>query len=480
MLAELEEARRAVAQAAGAPEALALAMAGLEETFTRLTGKPPQHNQGQTYAARGLVYEDCRRDLDAALGPELLARLGPPLTLFLRAARWTAGALTAAIEERLAQIHADLARQMGSGTVPSHAFFAQALTSLFLKRERDPVFVAVARDLQERWARVLDLPVPAGRRVRLSSGVLAARVEEAFGTAGRTWSLARYFSPDVMIAAAGKEALERGDYELVLGEVHSGNTLMWSCFQSQHPAPEEILRALALDVEGRVLVLPQMLKQSWTQRMNVATPPGFYRYQFADDPPAHEDSRLLPAGGLVVEAVDGRLRCRTRDGGTVFDAIDLFSQNLTLECSAILGVLLPPQRHSPRITIDEMVLARERWRFTVPELEFAFLEDAAARFLGARRWAQTAGLPRFCFFKVGTERKPCYLDLDSPLYVDIFAHLVRSQGRAADTEAVSVTEMFPGLDKIWLADAAGDLYTCELRMTALDGNDRAAGGGEAQ
>jgi hypothetical protein len=28
--------------------------------------------------------------------------------------------------------------------------------------------------------------------------------------------------------------------------------------------------------------------------------------------------------------------------------------------------------------------------------------------------------------------------------------------------------MFPGYDRLWLPDAQGNLYTCELRMVALD------------
>ena len=54
-------------------------------------------------------------------------------------------------------------------------------------------------------------------------------------SAGPAWSLARYFSPDVLIAADGEEALRRGDYEIVLGEVHASNTLLYSCFVALHP-----------------------------------------------------------------------------------------------------------------------------------------------------------------------------------------------------------------------------------------------------
>jgi hypothetical protein len=85
-----------------------------------------------------------------------------------------------------------------------------------------------------------------------------------------------------------------------------------------------------------------------------------------------------------------------------------------------------------------------------------------------RRWARGLGLPRFCFYKISTEKKPCYLDLESPIYIDTFARLLRVSWEAAPGSAsVSVSEMMPRIDQTWLSDAAGNLYTSELRIAAL-------------
>jgi hypothetical protein len=468
-LGELQRARDRVANAAGNPVALDAALRDAESTFTRLTGIAPRHRQGQTYAARGLLYEDCRRDIEVTFGPELTRRLGPPLLLMLRSARWLAGELTRRLDAQLRALHARLRRQVGSDAVDCHAFFTSALSAIFFHPDRKDALAEIERELQDRWSQVLG-PLPAeARRLRFGTGLLEGRFEAAFEDAGPAWTLTRYFSPDVMIAAEGEAALRRGDFELVLGEVHSGNTLLWSCFISQHPAPEQISAMLELDTGSSVVVVPQVLQQGWPRRLSQGLVlPGWYHFQFADDPPHGPDARLLPAGGLVVEKTASGLRARARDGRVAFHPIDLFGTYLTQECSALIGAILEPARHVPRVSFDDVIIARERWHFTAGELDFAGIQDTADRFLALRRWAGALEIPRFCFFKVATERKPCYLDLDSPISGDIFARFVRAAREAGSEVKVAVSEMAPRLDQAWLRDAAENLYTCELRLAALE------------
>jgi hypothetical protein len=65
--------------------------------------------------------------------------------------------------------------------------------------------------------------------------------------------------------------------------------------------------------------------------------------------------------------------------------------------------------------------------------------------------------------KVPEETKPCFVDLDCPIYVEILAKLVRK------ASAVTVTEMVPGIDETWVVDARRERYTGELRLVAVDG-----------
>jgi hypothetical protein len=116
----------------------------------------------------------------------------------------------------------------------------------------------------------------------------------------------------------------------------------------------------------------------------------------------------------------------------------------------------------PRITLDGLVMAREAWRFQVAELSFVEAPTAVERFIDTRRWARAQGLPRFLFFKASSERKPSYLDLESPHSVDNFLRMLRG------AQAVTISEMLPAVDHTWLPDAQGHTYTSEFRIIAKD------------
>ncbi|MHB8875124.1 MAG: hypothetical protein ACYC8T_15670, partial [Myxococcaceae bacterium] len=51
------------------------------------------------------------------------------------------------------------------------------------------------------------------------------------------------------------------------------------------------------------------------------------------------------------------------------------------------------------MSVDGIVIERERWTFPRGELAFADAGDTLKRFVAARRWAKAAGLPRFVFAK---------------------------------------------------------------------------------
>jgi hypothetical protein len=176
----------------------------------------------------------------------------------------------------------------------------------------------------------------------------------------------------------------------------------------------------------------------------------------------------LPIGALVVENSDGALIVRTRDGQLRFDILEIFIHFLSMQ-SVNFFKILETGRHSPRITFDRLVVSRETWRFPPDELGFVYEKDAGERFVAVRRWAREHDFPRFVFARMPIEIKPFYLDFDSPTYVDIFAKFVRRtlESDLADP-LVTVVEMLPGPNNVWLPDAEGQRYTSEIRIVAVD------------
>src|SRR5205085_5811261 len=106
------------------------------------------------------------------------------------------------------------------------------------------------------------------RHVHYDCEELRARVEAAFDAPRPGWKTALYHSPDVMIAARSVEAIRRGEYDLVLGEMHLGsNTLRGTLFLAQHPSPEEVFRAFELDLpEPRLVPTSSRRAQGMTAR----------------------------------------------------------------------------------------------------------------------------------------------------------------------------------------------------------------------
>jgi hypothetical protein len=461
-LAELEEAREAVIRAAGDPDALDRAFGELESRFSRLTALDSTRNAGRTYGGRTLLFEDCRRDLALTFGPELLDRIRRPLSLLVLSGRWFTYQLGRLCHEALLGVFRSLCQDMKTDTLEGVLFWPIAFKLFREGGGKPPAFAEpLLADYPARWARVFGLPQPHGQRVLdFTSDALEPLVRELFAAPHPGWPSACYHSPDLMLSARSLEALQRGDYQVVMGEVHFGlNTLEQDVALEMHPEPARLKGAIAEDVGPRIG--PTTMKAEVICARGVthfSEHPEDISIEFDSARSWRPRSQVVPLSDQVVQWVDGRLTVRTRDGSRRWDILEVLDVILP-ETSVSL---LPPLPYMPRITLDGLVVAREAWRFQVAELSFVEAPTAVERFIGTRRWARAQGLPRFLFFKASSERKPTYLDLESPHSVDNFLRMLRG------AQAVTVSEMLPAVDHTWLPDAQGHTYTSEFRIIAKD------------
>ena len=475
LIEELESARQAVKRAAADPDALDKALGAADEFFTRYTNVAATRMAGQMYASRTLLYEDCCRDVDVSLGPEHLEQLGRPLTLLLEGARWFTYQVGVRCREAFSELYDELALKNGSTTLSALDFFNHAQPLLFDSDRR--VAKDVLPEFQRRWGEIL--PLGAERSVEFRSEEIRAAVQDAFSAPRAGWRFARYHSPDVMIAAQDVDAINRGEFQYVLGELHLGfHTMANWIFVGQHPAPEELLRAMASDLpEPRIIFIPPKHWPAVNVRiMTALTNPKDFYLQYSVDPMNSPPSHTLPIGSLIVERRGEELLMRTRDGRLEFELLEMLGEVLSG-----VGInyfkLLPDRPHTPRITIDRLVVGRETWRFRSSELQFAAEKDRSLRFLAVRRWARSHGMPRFVFVKTPVEVKPFFVDFDSPLYVDIFSKMIRRTANAGELDPIldqkadlliSISEMLPVPDQTWLRDVEQRKYTSEFRIIALD------------
>lgn len=460
-LSELEKRKEALEVAAGDAEAVDRALDDLEQTFTRLTGVDGVRKGGETYAGRTLVYHDCTRDFEFAIGPDVLESVGPPLALLLQSARW----FTFTVAQGYRKICLDLYRELSAltGNKPvSFTWFWSQIQHQFTGSQHDvPQIVKDAVDrLHAHWATLLQLS-PDQRSMELTSAQLRDRVHKIFAAPHPGWPSARYHSPDILFAADSAEAIRQGNYSIVLGEMHmAGNTLMAPMFLTLHDNFKDLVKAAEVD-----LPTPRIVPMIPKERNTRAEPSSFSKQDFHLEIGSTRSwrarSNVISIANLVVEERNGTLVVRTRDDRKQFDIISMLDRYLTTSVIARFS-MLPNLKHTPRVTIDRLVVARERWRFTPQEIPFANAKEPLDRVIEARRWRNEQGLPRYVFFKIPEEPKPFYLDFDSMIFVENFARMVRK------ASMVSISEMLPARDEMWLADASNQRYSSELRIVIVD------------
>lgn len=466
LLLELESARDEIIRAAGDSEKLDQAFSNFESTFSRLTSQAPTRAAGKTYGARTLIYEDCRRDMDVVLGAELLDSLTPPLSLLLTSSRWLTWEVAKSYRRKFKQLYSQIVARTRRKQVDALSFWLHAHP--LVSKEKENVIGHIVKEFQSRWASILSLP-PNKRHVHYRSEELRARVLAAFDAPKPGWAFARHHSPDVMIAAESVEAMQRGEFELVMGELHVGtNTLTASSFVSQHPVAEDLLRCFETDLPETKAV-PMPFIADLTSRTNTALIARHdYRIELERESYAPDRARALAIGDLVIEECDGELMVRTRDGALSFGILEVFGGILS-GMVVDLFKMMTNKGHSPRVSIDRLTIARESWQFSPASIAWAFLKDESERFLGARRWAEELQLPTRMFVKVPVEAKPFYVDLASPVYVNILTRMVRRTLESEGEQAiVKLVEMMPEVEQSWLPDAKGNRYTSELRIVLFD------------
>jgi hypothetical protein len=463
-LAELRAARDSVAGSAGDSAALDVALTTLDETFTRITGAASSRRGGETYAGRTLVYEDCRRDIEMTISPAVLERIAGPLSLVLQSARWFTFEIARRYRDALIAIHRQLSTERGSPVVDFLSFW-RAAYALFSgdSNTAPPLVTDVVSELQQRWGEVFgfdDDSTRARRRLEVPLSAMS-RAREVFAAPNPGWPSARHHSPDLLIAARSADAFTRGEYLVVAGEFHVAlATVVVPSLARQHPDPGELVKLLEGD-RVTVCVEPVVPKENATRSDLFSLHSRDLGLELGATASWRPRSQVLEAGSLVVEPAGDSVRVRSRIDGRTFALEQVFDHSLSAEGSSRFP-LFPESAHTPRVTIDGFVLQRETWRFDSKNLDFLHVDDPLDRMLALRRWARAHELPRFVFYKVPEETKPCYLDLDSPHFIELFVHLARK------ASSISVSEMLPSVDEVWLPDAEGKRYTCELRIVAVD------------
>lgn len=458
-LERLERALEDVKAAAGDADKLDRALEKLEQEFVEITGLSAKRGHGQAYASRLLMYEDCSRNLSLKVGRRVVDELAAALSLLLLSARWYTFDVARGFRDEVQRLFRGMCETSGQSRLPLGTFL-HGIRGLFPSDDSIPPFVAASkRALHAGWQELLGAErLEHGKLLQVTSDELHARAREIFSAPCPGWPWARYASPDIMLAARDAAAIANGDYIAVLGELHSGANTHLARFASRlHPELEAIKAAWDADMV-KPSVSPVMPNTHRASHQSISDTDHHMELAWVRSWRRRENVHL--GGDLFVEADGNRLVVRSRRGNVEYDIVEVMQQHLG---GHSLGhfTLVGHRSHTPRIMIDKLVVSREQWSLDRSDFEglVGHSTDAIAKVM---RWSRSLGLPRFVFGKVPHEPKPFFIDFGSAVLVEIFIRYLE------EAQSLTVSELLPDLDQLWLQDAAGEHYASELRFVAVD------------
>ena len=437
-LDRLEAARDAVASSR--PEHLLAALADLDAVFVELTGREPVRNAGRAYGARTLCYLDCMRDLDVTIGPGLLGEIAPALQVLFEAGSWYCGRVN------------EIARRVIERALPTSGrgpFLPVLMEALRTIMQLPPELADEVAELQRRFAKVLADPDPT---------TIGERAAAIFSDRVRAWRHAAFHSIDLQIAAHDEADVTAGEWLAVVGDIHLGNNpLMQGVFAHRHPNPPTLLRLQHNAVGSRfpVLVPPFAPGMGVDARGAPLLPDDAIRIAAMPDTRAPGTQRTWLPHELLVDGTD----LVDPTGSFRLPLLEVFWLPIYISTARTFDPQ-PEQDHAPRLASGHTVLAREAWNVPATDVPTRGQDIAA--------FARGLGIPRQVFVKSPLERKPMYLDTDSPVLARILCRHARHAASESSQHRIRFTEMLPTPEQTWLRDADGNQYVSELRLVALD------------
>ena len=385
------------------------------------------------YADRLPLREECVGDLQLRVGggraAEITRRLQGPLDILA----------TAAVRTRR-KVRAVLASEIGRATVPLYQLVRSYRDRPVAYDEDiwDPILPTFDRDAQE---------------VRLSSADFSQEAD--------LHRESLVCSVDILIAAASEQAWGRGDYQLVLGEVHD-TMLVWNWALQFHEHRQAVVTEVVSALGRMARPLPIVSILASRRGLVPAEYPG--PVVELGGTSMRPTPWLLPLDDLVVhsDGVDVCLRSKSLDS-------EVLLYNGELESFVHTAFAIPRLRsfgldlgdHTPRVCIDDVVVRRRSWRLDEAEVQrLLAAKTERGQLLEVLRLWDGRKIPAVCFASFPGERKPVFLDVQSPALIAVYLNLLRLR------KGCVLREMLPGPGQLWLRSPTGH-HTSELRCAFI-------------
>jgi hypothetical protein len=278
-----------------------------------------------------------------------------------------------------------------------------------------------------------------------------------------------YPSADMQLAATSIEAIERGDYQWILAELHPPIAMLHHCMYWSCPDKEALGHALASTTFGR---------------------PNFHFGFFAADFTAHTTVRLFDAmpelSNFVapqranpkwrkISPVDAEVYVDAATGDVCVRKIDNHEHLGSFARAWVIPLGFHPFQfgiapHTPRLRCGKVIVQRRTWTVKADDVLPGNYTGVSSHLVFAVEKLRAAkNLPRFVYIRPteqalrrsGAEgrdkdTKPVFVDLESYLFLEIFHRWLMKAGE------IEVTEMLPDPEHLFWKESDGR-HSFELR-----------------
>lgn len=418
----------------------------LNTYFEENVGLTSKRGDGQHYADRYLVYEDCLYDLkDFRLGGELVAdlhRLTEGVKLWLHF-----GLLCQREQDRLLQNWL-AAHYSHDNEIPLDEYIAK----LQGEEEVKQLFASCEKELYDQWFETYS-------QLDQSSEISPELTQ---------WTDKFFVSLDVALAARSLESINHGEYLLVLAECHTNLLLLFNVnagYWQPEGLPEEYADWLAHFMPSFNII--NLIKSHPDRCFTLGTHP----LLDVECVGRTRQSRKIPISDIVLRKSKGKFMLFSRSLNTPLllhlvppDELESFFLR-PFTFPALFGqprwMKDPQKKHYRRIQRGRLVFQREHW--ILDRSDFSDLSPnygSLENFYALWKRKNELGLPQQVFVKFGQEPKPIFVDFHNYLLLEIL------QKKVLESQSpFVVTEMLPNGKELWLSDERGH-YTAEFRLMA--------------
>jgi lantibiotic biosynthesis dehydratase-like protein len=440
----------------------------MAERFQALTGQDAVRNEGTVYGDRMIVYEDCSYAVcDLRMSKKAERKLVGDWAALLEIICYP-GELRQQVERQVLDRwmrsrfgHTDIVsfEQVNENLFPDVVSGLEAEAESEWRQRSFPYFQAVHSLLDGRE----DMPDAAVTQLDLESVWSAIQSNPL-----APWPCV--ISPDFMFHASSMEQINSGDFQTVLGDLHSALGVD-GFYARLHPDPATLQADLLLAVQEHA---PDYQTVNFVcapaNKTSLATEIPIPEIAWEQTAPALQPQ--VPLSSLYFDLNGNSMQLFSCDYEKPIYICSRIPRKLRLFALQTFSVspcglehfqaaLLHRRQHVPRMRQGDAIFLRETWKIpAVRLLQCGHAGSPAQSFDEIQRLAAELGCPQHVFIKIPGERKPYFVDLENWLLLD----MILRQVKKVSASEIVVSEMLPPPDSLWLTDSKGR-HTSELRTT---------------